>query len=123
MARVLVTVVEVDPFSTTADRVGLAEDERLTLTAFLAANREAGDVIPGTGGLRKLRWAGKGKGRRGGYRIIYYYFNDGVPLYLLAIYAKNVQIDLTPQQKKRLSELAKQLKAAAKAEVPRRVAR
>jgi mRNA-degrading endonuclease RelE of RelBE toxin-antitoxin system len=119
-----ITVAEVDPFEASAGRAGLMEEERKELTDFIARNPEAGDVIPGTGGLRKLRWAGKGKGTRGGYRLIYYFFNEGIPIYLLAIYPKSQQIDLTPEQKKRLTTLAERLKDAARAkDAPRRVRR
>jgi hypothetical protein len=109
----LITVAEVDPFDATAKRAGLTEDERAALVEFLAQNPVAGDLIPGTGGLRKLRWAKPGKGKRGGYRAIYYYFTEDVPIYLLAIYAKNSQVDLTAAQKARLTTLAAQLKASA----------
>jgi mRNA-degrading endonuclease RelE of RelBE toxin-antitoxin system len=121
----LITVAEVDPFAATARRAELAEDERQDITVFLANNPEAGDIIPGTGGLRKLRWAGKGKGKRGGYRVVYYFFDESVPVFLLAVYPKNQRIDLSPEQKKQLTKLAKDLKAAAKAArlVRRRVAR
>jgi mRNA-degrading endonuclease RelE of RelBE toxin-antitoxin system len=91
----------------------LAEDEREALTLFLAQNREAGAVMPGTGGLRKLRWPGKSKGKRGGYRVIYFCFDETIPLYLLAVYPKNQRIDLTSEQKKRLTALARELKQAA----------
>lgn len=110
----LITVAEVDPFDATARRAGLSEAERAALVEFLAQNPEAGDLIPGTGGLRKLRWAKAGKGKRGGYRAIYYYFTEDVPIYLLAIYAKNQQVDLTAAQKARLSDLAEQLKTSAR---------
>jgi mRNA-degrading endonuclease RelE of RelBE toxin-antitoxin system len=53
--------------------------------------------------VRKLRWSGRGKGKSGGYRVIYYYYNDLMPVYLLAIYRKNQQTDLSPDQKKRRS--------------------
>jgi hypothetical protein len=81
----------------------------------LAQNREAGAVMAGTGGLRKLRWPGKGKGKRGGYRVIYFCFDETIPLYLLAIYSKNQRIDVTSEQKKRLTTLARQLKQEARA--------
>lgn len=110
----LITVAEVDPFETTAKRAGLSETERVALIEFLAEHPDAGDLIPGTGGLRKLRWAKTGRGKSGGYRAIYYFFTEDVPIYLLAIYAKNQQIDLTSAQKAKLSELAEQLKASAR---------
>jgi hypothetical protein len=110
----LITVAEVDPFDATARRAGLSEVERMALVEFLAHNPEAGDLIQGTGGLRKLRWAKPGKGKSGGYRAIYYYFTEDVPIYLLAIYAKNQQVDLTAAQKARLTDLAEQLKASAR---------
>jgi mRNA-degrading endonuclease RelE of RelBE toxin-antitoxin system len=114
MASGLITVAEVDPFPATARRAGLTEEERQEITLYLAHRPDAGGVIQGTGGLRKLRWPGSGKGKRGGYRVIYYFFDDEVPLYLLAIYPKNQQVDLTPQQKERLSVLADALKAEAR---------
>jgi mRNA-degrading endonuclease RelE of RelBE toxin-antitoxin system len=113
MKSILITVAEVDPFAATAARAGLTEEERQQLTIFLARNPAVGDLIPGTGGLRKLRWAGKGKGKSGGYRVIYYYFNEAIPVYLLAVYPKNQQVDLTPQQKTRLIALGTALKAEA----------
>jgi hypothetical protein len=123
MPVVPITVAEVDPFDASARRAGLSEAARTELVEFLARNPEAGDLIQGTGGLRKLRWAGKGKGKRGGYRAIYYYFTEEVPIYLLAIYAKNQQIDLNTVQKARLSELAEQLKTSARKIVRLRIKR
>lgn len=114
MPFVPITVAEVDPFDATARRAGVSDDERAELIQFLAANPEAGDLIQGTGGLRKLRWARTGKGKRGGYRAIYYFFTSEVPIYLLAIYAKNQQVDLSAVQKARLTELAAELKANAR---------
>jgi mRNA-degrading endonuclease RelE of RelBE toxin-antitoxin system len=125
MSGLHITVAEVDPFSATASRADLTEDEREAITLFLANNPEAGEVIPDTGGLRKLRWAGKGKGKRGGYRVIYYFFNETNPVYLLAVYPKGQQIDLTAEQKKRLTKLAGDIKAEGKARKigPRRALR
>jgi mRNA-degrading endonuclease RelE of RelBE toxin-antitoxin system len=120
MKRTLVTVKEVDPFESTARGAGLTEDERADITLFLARHPTAGDVIPGTGGLRKVRFGGKGKGKRGGYRTIHYYYDDQNPVYLLAVYPKNQQIDLTPQQKVRLTALSAQFKAECRAKAERR---
>ena len=82
---------------------------------WVAGHPLEGDLIVGTGGLRKLRWGGKGRGKRSGYRVIYYYTGEALPVYLLAIYPKAQQVDLTPQQRERLAALAAELKAAAKA--------
>lgn len=120
MRRTFVTVVEVDPFEATAKHAGLAEEERGDITLFLARHPSAGDIIPGTGGLRKVRFGGKGKGKRGGYRTIHYYFNEAQPVYLLAVYPKNQQVDLTPQQKVRLTALSAALKAECRTRERRR---
>jgi hypothetical protein len=64
---------------------GLEHDD---LILYVALFPEAGDLIPETGGLRKLRWTAKGKGKRGGSRVIYYFHNLDVPLFLMAIFAK-----------------------------------
>jgi len=66
MGKRLVTVAEVDPFAATAERARLTEAQRTEIVVFLARNPEAFAVIPGTGGLRKLRWVGKSKGKSGG---------------------------------------------------------
>jgi hypothetical protein len=58
------------------------------LKDYVAYNPYAGDEMPGTGGLRKLRWSRAGMGKRGGARVIYYYYNETAPLYLLMAYAK-----------------------------------
>ena len=70
----------------------------------LASTPELGDVIPGTGGFRKLRWADarRGKGRRGGLRIIYFWFDGQNQIWLMTIYDKNEAPDLTPEQRKAL---------------------
>jgi hypothetical protein len=114
MFSVPITVAEIDPFDATARKAGLTEDERNRLVDFLARNPEAGDLIQGTGGLRKLRWGGRGKGKSGGYRAIYYFFDREIPIFLVAIYAKAMKEDLTPGEKRRLTELAAVLKARAK---------
>jgi hypothetical protein len=90
-------LVETAVFSRQCDDQLPAADYRL-LQLHLVANREAGAVIPGGGGLRKLRWRLPGRGKRGGARIIYYWNRGAGRLYLLFLYPKNVQADLTPHQ-------------------------
>ncbi len=82
----------------------LADDEYVQLQRWLAENPEAGDLMPGAGGFRKLRWTDpqRGKGRRGGLRIIYYYFLADQQIWLMALYHKGEASDLTPRQKQAL---------------------
>ena len=74
----------------------------------------AGNEIPCTGGLRKVRWSRADMGKRGGTRIIYYYYDESAPIYLLWIYAKGTQEDLTPKEKILLSKFATELKSTNK---------
>ncbi|MFS1704196.1 type II toxin-antitoxin system RelE/ParE family toxin [Alteromonas sp. AMM-1] len=80
----------------------ISEEEFRLFQADLMANPKQGDVIQGTGGLRKIRVAGKDKGKRGGSRVIYYYFDEKRRFYLLTIYGKNEMSDLNAEQKKQL---------------------
>lgn len=80
----------------------LNDDEYRLFQADLMVNPKQGDVIQGTGGLRKIRVASKGKGKRGGSRVIYYYLDDKTRFYLLTIYSKNEVTDLTAEHKKQL---------------------
>jgi len=82
------------------------------VAAYLSDRPEAGDVIPGAAGARKLRWAAKGKGKRGGARIIYLYVVIAARIYLLHCYAKNMKTDLTEDEKKELRQIAAHLKGA-----------
>jgi len=79
------------------------------LQNLLMKNPEAGDPIPDTGGLRKLRFADarRGKGKRGGLRVIYYWWEMGFQFWLLTLYDKNEMTDLTPRQRKVLKEIIK----------------
>jgi mRNA-degrading endonuclease RelE of RelBE toxin-antitoxin system len=80
----------------------LNDEEYRCFQLELDSNPKQGDVIQDTGGLRKIRVASKGKGKRGGTRIIYYFFAEKCRFYLLTIYAKNEVADLTLEQKKQL---------------------
>ncbi len=82
----------------------MSDDEYRLFQADLMVKPKQGDVIQGTGGLRKVRVASKGKGKRGGSRVIYYYLDDKRRFYLLTIYSKNEVTDLTIDQKKQLKE-------------------
>jgi hypothetical protein len=84
------TVIETPIFSTDA-RAIWSEDERGEFCAWLAENPYAGDVVPGSGGCRKVRWARAGTGKRGGVRVIYFNRLENGVIYLLVIYAKTVR--------------------------------
>ena len=84
----------------------LTDDAYHDLQAVLAENPKAGDVIPGAGGLRKLRWRTAGRGKRGGLRIIYYGWSED-RLYMIFVYDKAQQGDLTPEQLKVLRAYVK----------------
>ena len=82
----------------------LTDDEYRELQNRLAAAPGHGDVIPGTGGFRKLRWTDprRGKGRRGGLRVIYYYFPGEQQIWLITLYDKDEAADLTPKERQAL---------------------
>lgn len=87
------------------------DDEHVRrLQNVLMANPDAGDLIRGGSGLRKLRWSAQGRGKRGGARVIYYWHVPGDRIYLIYAYAKNQQEDLTPAQVKTLAALMKDIK-------------
>jgi mRNA-degrading endonuclease RelE of RelBE toxin-antitoxin system len=96
--------VETRPFS--RRRAEQLTDEQFRLLQLsLLSNPQAGELIPGTGGLRKLRWATTGRGKRGGVRIIYYLAVGRDTIFLLFMYPKNEQEDLTPEQKRTLRKI------------------
>jgi hypothetical protein len=83
----------------------LSDSEREELVAFVGATPEAGEIIPETGGIRKIRWALAGRGKRGGARVIYYYHNERLPLFLLAAYGKNERANLTKAERNAMKRL------------------
>lgn len=87
-----------------------SETERIDFVDYMAVNPEAGDIIPDTGGVRKIRWGRQGSGKRGGVRVIYFYYQPDAPLYLLMVYSKAVQTDLTPEGKRAVKALTALLK-------------
>jgi hypothetical protein len=103
-----VAVVETPEFLAAARKL-MGEDARARLVDFLANNPEAGDLILGTGGVRKLRWALEGRGKRGGARVIHFYHNEDMPLFIFAIYAKNTQSDLSGAAKNELKKVTKEI--------------
>jgi len=104
----LITIVELRQFQSDADVV-FTDQQREELSDFIAANPHFGDVIPGTGGVRKIRWAAGGKGKRGGARVIYYFRDLNIPVFLLAVYKKGEKLDLTMAEREQMRLLVDRL--------------
>lgn len=104
----LITIVETTSFLADA-KVCMTDVERTEAINMIAAHPECGDLISGGGGIRKVRFAIGGKGKSGGVRIIYYYHNERVPTFLLAVFAKNDQANLTRAETNMLGNVAKML--------------
>ena len=104
------TVVETPEFVAGARQI-LTDAERAGLIDHLAATPNAGQLMPGTGGARKLRWGAKGKGRRGGARVITYYGGPDLPVFLMALFAKGERANLTKAERNDLREVLGSLAA------------
>lgn len=107
-SRRVVTVVETPEFIARTDKL-MADEDRQIMIDYLAWNPTGGDLITGTGGVRKLRWGLEGRGKRGGARIIYYFHNDEMPLFALTAFAKNERTDLSQEDRNAFRRLTKWL--------------
>jgi hypothetical protein len=87
----------------------MSEEERQHLIGHLALHPEAGDLVRGTGGIRKLRWKLEGRGKRGGARIIYFFHNANTPLFAITAFAKNEQLDISQRDRNEFRRLTKVL--------------
>src|SRR5258708_18018649 len=96
------TVVRTPTFLSDAKAAGLSEDEQNTIVSEISKNPTAGALMEGTGGCRKLRFAGKGKGKRGGFRTVHYYAGDDVPALLLALIDKGEDENLSKAERNEL---------------------
>lgn len=104
-------VFETHAFRRAAAHAGMSEDEIAALVGYLAGNPDAGDVIAGTGGCRKLRRAARGKGESGGYRTITFYSGAKMPVYLLTVFGKGEKANLSDAECNALRTLTKALAA------------
>lgn len=96
------TVIETPAFLASASDEGISDDERAAMVSYLSRNPAAGEIMPGTGGARKLRFAGRGKGKSGGYRIITFYADVDMPVFLLDVYSKDSQANLSKTERNEL---------------------
>lgn len=110
-------VVEMKEFIKRAEKIGITDDERTDLITLIAENPDIGDEISGTGGIRKLRMAGKGKGKSGGYRIITFFSGENIPVFLITAYAKNEQENISAQDKKDYKKLTELIVEAYRSKV------
>ena len=99
------TIVELPEFNRKATAL-LSETERHELIDYLSSYPRSGDIMQNTGGIRKLRWARGGRGKSGGVRVIYYYHDERIPLYLLTIFGKNEKDNLSKAERNDLAKLA-----------------
>ncbi len=111
------TVGEAQGFRPAAYDAGMTDDEVEAIISYLAMNPEAGQVIPGTGGCRKLRWARPGGGKSGGYRVVTFFTGPDIPVWLITAFAKNEKANLTKAERNTLAGLTKGIAEAYRARV------
>jgi hypothetical protein len=101
------TVAQLRTFDTAARDAGMSEEEIEDLVTYLSENPEAGDEMAGTGGCRKLRVAGRGKGKSGGYRTVTFFSGEAMPVYLITVFSKGERSNLTALECRHLKEIGK----------------
>jgi len=111
MPRRPVSVIELAGYRRRASEL-LTTDEQDAVIDLIAFEPTCDDLIPGTGGLRKVRVGRGGGGKRGGARVIYYFYNAEFPAVLMTLYAKNEKADLTARDKKALASDLKEIMAS-----------
>lgn len=106
------TVIETPAFLASAKDEHVSDAERKSIVDFLARNPDAGDIIVGTGGARKVRVAKQGGGKSGGYRVITFFAADDIPVFLFDIYSKSNQANLSASDKNELRKILTALPSA-----------
>jgi len=99
------TVIETLAYLTSAKEEHVSDDERVEIITYIANNPDAGAIMPGTGGARKIRFAKRGKGKSGGYRIITFFAGVDIPVFLLDIYSKSSQENLSQAGRNELRQV------------------
>jgi len=98
------TIVEMPEFQRRSDKL-LTDEQRISIINYLAQHPASGDIMQGTGGIRKLRWSAQGRGKSGGVRVIYYYHNENMPLFLLTVFGKGEQSNLSKGERNLLAKI------------------
>jgi hypothetical protein len=102
-------VLETNAYRAAAKHAGMSEEEMAAVVDIVAANPEAGDIMSGCGGARKLRVAKRGKGKSGGYRVVSYFAGVDVPVFLLTVFPKNMKTNLTQAERNAFAIATKRL--------------
>lgn len=108
------TVAQTKAFDNAAANAGMSAQEIEDLISYLAENPMAGDEMEGTGGCRKLRVAGRGKGKSGGYRTVTFYSGESMPVFLITVFGKGEKSNLTAREKSAIKSLTKAIAAEYK---------
>jgi hypothetical protein len=108
------TVIETESYLRAAKDAGMAKEEMVAAVDFVAESPDAGDIMQGTGGVRKARLAGRGKGKSGGYRIVWYFSGGDIPVFLLTVFGKGEKANLTQGERNALRHLTSTLKESLK---------
>lgn len=109
------TVIETEFYLRDAKDAGMNEAEMTAAVDLVAADPEAGDVMQGTGGVRKARLAGRGKGKSGGYRIVWYFGGGDIPVFLLTVFGKGEKANLTQGERNALRSMTASLRQSLNA--------
>jgi hypothetical protein len=115
-------VVETPGFIRDAADAGLADDEVRSIVDAISENPEIGEIMVGTGGARKIRFRGRGKGKAGGYRVVTYYGGHDIPVFLLAVFSKGERDNLSKGERNELKRELAGIAADYRASVVSRVA-
>ena len=100
------TVVETPSFISSAKSAGMTDEVRAQVVTAVGENPELGDLLEGTGGFRKFRFARPGGGKSGGFRVVSYFCSEGMPVFLITVFAKNQQANLTKRERNELAKLS-----------------
>jgi len=109
MGRPLQTVIETAEFLGRASKM-MSEEQRAGVVAMLARDPECGEIMPGTGGVRKVRVALSGRGKSGGARVIYYFHSLRLPVFALTVFAKNEKANLSATERNAMAAIVRAIK-------------
>lgn len=116
-------IIETESFRKAADTAGISPDERHRIITEISENPTLGDIIPGTGGARKIRFGHKNKGKSGGVRVITYFAADDIPVFLLDVYSKGERIDLSQAERNELRQVLAGVADAYRASTKQKMAK